>query len=425
MRILLAGTGAVTPYGAGADALWEAVAAGRSAISLLQGDEFAELRVRIGGQIRGIDADAGIERSLARRLSPVQKWAILAADEAMTAAGIAVIPGGMTLPWPAHRFAIIAATGSGPIDAMQAATRTLDAGGPRAVPFTLSVFGASDAAAAVLSQRYGARGASEAISATCASGAAGLGTGLRMIRHGYADAVLVVGMEDCLGAVNLASNARLGALASGFEDRPTAASRPFDAGRSGFVMSQGAGAILLESAEAWQARCDALRVAVSPVPPVELAGFGESSDAYHPTAPPPDGSGAALAMRLCLDDAGIAPAEVDHVNAHGTGTVAGDAAEIAALGTVFGSQGGEVPVTATKSATGHLLGAAGVVEAIIAARTITEGVIPPTINLTDTAFPEWDIVAGVPRAAPVDTVLSTSFGFGGHNGAVLLRRFAP
>ncbi|MEO7125907.1 MAG: beta-ketoacyl-[acyl-carrier-protein] synthase family protein [Nakamurella sp.] len=418
-RVAITGMGAITPSGLDVASLWDSVVAGRSAITTLDGPEFADLPVRIGGQIIGFDATGIIAPTLARRLSPVQQWAIVAADQAMRQAGVidGAFPGSAPdqapgLPWPRERFAVIAATGSGPIDAMQQATRTLDASGPRAVPITLSVYGAPDAAAAILAQRYRAFGPSQGVSATCASGAVGLGMGMRWIRHGYADAVLVVGMEDCLNGVNLASNARLRALARDYEEDPAAACRPFDRSRSGFVMASGAAAILLEAADA--------RTVLSLA---ELAGFGASSDAYHATAPDPGGRGAAQAILECLADADVAAVDVDHINAHGTGTQLGDSAEIAALRTAFGDCGPTIPLTATKSCTGHLLGASGVVEAIIAVHTLRNGVVPPTINLTDPEFPDWDVVTGSARNSAVRSVLSTSFGFGGHNGALLLQEW--
>lgn len=417
-RVVVTGMGAVTPSGLTVDALWDAVVAGRSAVTTLAGTEFDDLPVRIGGRIAGFDPSGIVTPTLVRRLSPVQLWAIAAADQAMRQAG--ALTGDPR--WRPERFAVIAATGSGPIDAMQQATRALDAAGPRAVPFTLSVYGAPDAAAAILAERYHAFGASQGISATCASGAMGLGAGLRCIRHGYADAVLVVGMEDCLGPVNLSSNARMRALAAGYEDDPEAASRPFDRGRNGFVMSQGAAAILLEAAPDEANATGGCQRSVIPL--AELAGFGASSDAYHATAPEPSGRGAAQAIRDALADAAEGMLadhiDVDHINAHGTGTPLGDAAEIAAIRAVFGDKAPTIPLTATKSSTGHLLGAAGIVEAIIAVTTMRAGLIPPTINLTDPEFPEWDIVTAA-RPARVATVLSTSFGFGGHNGALLLR----
>lgn len=370
--------------------------------------------MRIGGRVRGFDIERVLSAALARRLSPVQHWAIAAADEALEQAGaVRTDSSEQPLPWPAHRTAVIVASGSGPVDAQQRATRAFDARGSRAVPLSLSVYGAPDAAAALLSQRYGVHGPAQAVAATCASGAIALGEALRRVRHGYADAVIVVGMEDCLNEINLSANANLRSLASGYESDPTAASRPFDRARAGFVMSQGAAALVVESAESARRR-GATALA-------ELAGFGASSDAFHATAPRPDGRGAAEAVNACLADAGAVPADIDHINAHGTGTPAGDAAELRALETAFGERARRVPITATKSSTGHLLGAAGVVEAIIAVMSMRDGVVPPTLNLDDPEFEGWDFVAGAARPVRLRTVLSTSFGFGGHNGAVLLR----
>src|SRR5699024_4654145 len=229
-------------------------------------------------------------------------------------------------------------------------------------------------------------------------------------------------------------NANMRALAAGFEDDPSAASRPFDRARSGFVMSQGAAALLLESEAGAAAR--------GAEPLVELAGFGAASDAHHPTNPHPDGRGAATAVREALVDAGLAPADIDHINAHATGTPAGDAAELAALDASLGAAARTIPISATKSSTGHPLGAPGLVEAIIASLTIRDRTLPAARNLGDPEFDGWDFVtdparrladatpaperAGTARDTgherPLDTVLSTSFGFGGHNGALVLRR---
>ncbi|MVQ42051.1 beta-ketoacyl-ACP synthase II [Microbacterium sp. MAH-37] len=417
-RVVITGLGAITPSGLDVPALWNAVVHGRSAVTTLDGPEFDGLPVRIGGQVQGFDAASVLEPAIARRLSPVQHWAIAAADQAMaqaraTRSDLPESANRAALPWDPSRFGVLAATGSGPIDAMQQATRALDAKGPRGVPLTLVVYGAPDAAAALLSQRYGAQGPGHGVTATCASSAIGLGEALRRIRHGYADAVLVVGMEDCLNPVNLASNANLRALASGYEYAPASASRPFDRGRRGFVMAQGAAALLLEATDIAEAR--------GATPLAELAGFGESSDAHHPTAPEPHGRGAALAIASALADAGITAADVGHVNTHGTGTPAGDAAELAALRASLGDRLSGIPLTATKSSTGHLLGASGAVEAVIAVQSLLTGILPPTINLDAPEFGDVDIVTEA-RRLPIDTVLSNSFGFGGHNGALVLRR---
>jgi 3-oxoacyl-[acyl-carrier-protein] synthase II len=222
-----------------------------------------------------------------------------------------------------------------------------------------------------------------------------------------------VGADDCLNRVNLAVNSTLGALAPGFADEPSRACKPFDRSRSGFVMSAGAAALLVESAE--HARRRGAEVLG------EIAGYGVTSDAYHPTAPRPDGSGAIAAMRAALDDARISAGEIGHVNAHGTGTLLNDEMEAGALRAVFGEAAASVPVTSTKSTTGHLLGAAGTLEAVISLLAMRDGVIPPTINLDDPAFADLNVVANVAREARMRTVLSNSFGFGGHNAALVIR----
>lgn len=415
-RAVITGLGAITPSGHRAADLWTAVRSGRSAVTELSGDEFRDLPVRIGGQITGFAAaelTPELPPGLARALSPVQLWAIAAADEALKQACTESGPAPQ-LPWEPHWTAVIAATGSGPVDAGQRATRAYDAGGPRRVPLSLAVYGAPDAAAALISQRYGLQGPAQTVSATCASSAIALGEALRRVRHGYADAVIVVGMEDCLNPVNLASNANLRSLAAGFESNPAAACRPFERSRTGFVMSQGAAALVIESeASAMRRGAEVL---------AELSGFGSSSDAYHAVAPHPEGRGAARAVAECLVDAGVVAGEIDHVNAHGTGTPAGDAAELLALEAALGERARRVPITATKSATGHLLGAAGAVEAVISVMSLREQLVPPTLNLEDPEDADWDFVTAEARPAELRNVLSTSFGFGGHNGAVLLQR---
>ncbi|WP_405217372.1 beta-ketoacyl-[acyl-carrier-protein] synthase family protein [Agrococcus sp. Ld7] len=406
-RALITGLGAITPNGLDLASTWSRVVAGRSGIRALEGVDVSDLSVRVGGEVRGFDPLAHLPRAVARRLDRHAHYAVAAAAEAMA---------GFEAADPA-RFGVTIATGSGAVALTHDAVRALDAQGPRRVPPGVVVSGGPDAAAAFLSERYGARGASVGTAATCASGTVGLGDALRTIRHGYADAVLVVGADDCLNRVNLGVNATLGSLAAGFEDEPHRASRPFDRARSGFVMSAGAVAVLVES-EAHARRRGASALG-------ELAGYGVTSDAFHATAPRPDGSGAAAAMRAAIDDARLDPRDIQHVNAHGTGTPLNDAMEAAALGEVFASTLGALPVTSTKSTTGHLLGAAGTLEAALSLMALRDQTIPPTINLDDAEFPQLDVVAGearaVSRTAPLRTVLSNSFGFGGHNAAIVLR----
>ena len=410
-RAVVTAVGAVTPNGLDVASTWSSLISGKSGIGLITGVDVSDLAVRVAGEVRGFDAASHLPKRDIARLDRHAHYAVAAADETMRSTGIT--PG--SLPFDASRFAVTIATGSGPVSLTQDAARILDASGPRRVPPGVVVYGGPDAAAAYLSERYGARGSSAGLSATCASGTVALGEALRTIRHGYADAVLVVAADDCLNRVNLAVNATLGALALGHEDAPETASRPFDRGRHGFVMSAGAAALLVESETSALGRgAEVLG---------EIAGYGATSDAYHPTAPRPDGSGAIAAMRSALDDAKLSTGQLDHVNAHGTSTPLNDAMETAALRELLGARLGEVPVTASKSATGHLLGAAGALEAVISLLTMRDSLIPPTLNLDDPEFPELDVVAREARPARIRTVLSNSFGFGGHNASLLLREF--
>ncbi|WP_304272297.1 beta-ketoacyl synthase [Pseudoglutamicibacter cumminsii] len=445
-KVTITGLGAITPSGLTVPEVWDAVVNGRSGIRVLEGEEFEtpharELAVRIGGQVRGFNREDYVDRQLARRLEDMHVWAIAAADQALTqaagesaGAGMAATtrPSKTALPWDPARVMIVVATGSGPLRPHHEAALAFEQRGQRGVPLSLTMHDAPDAPAALISQRYGVTGPARAVSATCASGAVALGEAMRALRHGYADAAIVVGVEDCVNPINVSSNANVRALAVGYESNPEQASRPFDRGRSGFVVSAGAAAVVLERESVAHNRgAHAL---------AELAGYGASSDAHHATAPLRDGRGAAAAMRAALADAGITPeqfatgapdgAAIGHVNAHGTGTMAGDAAEAAALKAVFGASVEaptanaqlQLPITATKSSTGHLLGAAGVLEAVISVCSLREGIIPPTINLEDPAFPELNIVREPRCVAPESNtaVLSNSFGFGGHNAAILI-----
>lgn len=433
-KVTITGLGAITPSGLSVPEVWDAVVNGRSGIRVLEGEEFEtlharELGVRIGGQVRGFNREDYVDRQLARRLDDMHVWAIAAADQALAQAGIHLPGAGepnAALPWDASRVMVVVATGSGPLRPHHQAALAFEQRGQRGVPLSLTMHGAPDAPAALISQRYGVTGPARAVSATCASGAVALGEAMRALRHGYADAAIVVGVEDCVNPINVSSNANVRALAAGYEARPELASRPFDRGRTGFVVSAGAAAVVLERETVARDRgAHAL---------AELAGYGASSDAHHATAPLPDGRGAAAAMRAALADAGITPEQfatgapdggaIGHVNAHGTGTVAGDAAEAAALNVVFSGAGhpSQLPITATKSSTGHLLGAAGVLEAVISVCSLREGIIPPTINLDDPAFPELAIVREPRHMTPESNtaVLSNSFGFGGHNAAILI-----
>lgn len=410
-RVVITGVGAVTPLGLNASTSLESVRAGQSGIGTITSFDASDLAVQIGGEVRGFEPSSVVSRSDQRRLDPHALYAVNAGLEAMRDA-IENYEPGAALPFTPERFAVTIGTSAGPVTLVQEATRALDAQGPKRVLPGVVIYGGSDSGAAYLSTLLGARGATAGIGATCASGAVGLGEALRTIRHGYADAVLVVGAEHCLNRVNVAANVNIRALTPQHSDEPKRASRPFDRGRSGFVMSSGAAAMLLESEHSARSRgAHILGV---------LEGYGASSDAHHATAPHAEGIGAAQAMRQAIADAGLTPAVIDHVNAHATATVLGDPSEVAALRLVF--DGAVPPITATKSVSGHLLGAAGVFEAIVSLDAIRQGMIPPTINLDDPEF-DLDIVVGEGRIAPLEKVLTNSFGFGGHNASLVIGKY--
>lgn len=409
-RVVITGYGAVTPLGLDAETSLSAVREGRSGIGPITTFDVSDISVKIGGEVRGFDPTTVVSRADVKRLDEHALYAIAAGTEAIRHAIPGITPGD-PLPFDAERFNITLGTSAGPALLLQDATRALEERGPTRVLPGVVVYGGSDAGAVYLSTQYGARGTTQGIGATCASSAIAIGEGMRAIRHGYADAVLVTGAEHCLIRVNVAANANIRALTSDYNDDPTRASRPFDRNRSGFVMSSGAAALMLESESVALARGATILGT--------LLGYGTTSDAYHATAPHPEGEGAARAMQFALDDAGLTASDIDHVNAHATGTPQGDPSESTALTAVFGA--GVPPITATKSVSGHMVGAAGAFEAIVSLDALRRGSIPPTINLDDPEF-DLDIVRGSARTATLTHVMSNSFGFGGHNASLIIGR---
>lgn len=407
-QVVITGAGAITPLGLNAADSLGAVWEGRSGISRLTDPQLSDLPIQIGGEVQGFTPDSIISVGEARRLDQHALYAISAGLEALEQA----VPGWRKhrhMPWKEYRLGVSVGTSAGPVALIQEATLTLASRGPSRVGPGVVVHGGADSAASSMATLIGATGPTVGISATCASGTVALGEALRNIRHGYLDAVLVVGADHCLTPVNLAANANIRALTRDYGNEPQRASRPFDRDRSGFVMSSGAAAMLLETKRSAEAR--------GATPLGNILGYGASSDAHHATAPHPEGAGALAAMQFALTDATLSPEDVDHVNAHATATPRGDASEVRALQRLFP---GEIPpITAPKSVTGHLLGAAGVFEALVACETIRKGSIPPTLNLQ---HPEWDIdiVTGHARKQEVRVVLSNSFGFGGHNASIVL-----
>ncbi|MFJ2738164.1 beta-ketoacyl-ACP synthase II [Streptomyces sp. NPDC087440] len=406
-RVVVTGYGAVTPLGHSVDETWKAMLAGRSGIAAVEGIDTTGLDVRIGGQVRGFDPGLSMPPQVSRRADPYAQYALAAALEACEHAGLVVDE------QLAPRVAVIIGSGYGPVGSIYRAANTLRDKGPRAISPFAQVTTAMDSAAGEISMRLGAQGPSRAQSTACASGTDAVGAGMRMISHGEADIVVVGGADACVTAVDLAGSGNARAL-SRRNDDPAAACRPFDARRDGFVMSEGAAVVVLEAAEVAEGRgAPAL---------AELAGYGASSDAHHWTAPHPEGRGACLAVEAALRDAGITGADVDYVNAHGTGTQLNDATETAVLRKVLGDRVTRIPVSSTKSMTGHMIGAAGAVELVASIQALRTGDVPPTINCDEPLAPDINFV---PHHAQhherLRVALSNSFGFGGHNAALVVR----
>jgi 3-oxoacyl-[acyl-carrier-protein] synthase II len=408
--VVITGLGAITPVGKDVPSTWRALLAGESGaapITIFETtDEFV---TRIACEVKNFDPLTFLGKKEARRYDRFAQFGVGAAAEAMRSAGLEGAPEGVA----AERFGVIFGSGIGGISTMEAQHDVLKARGPgRVSPFFIPMF-IPDIAAGLISIRFGLKGPNYATVSACASGAHAIGDAFRFIERGDADIMIAGGGEATITPLAVAGFASMKALSTRNDD-PEAASRPFDAGRDGFVIGEGAGCVVLEALETAVAR-GATIVA-------EVVGYGVSADAYHITMPAPEGKGAQHAMRMAMDDAGVSAEDVDYINAHGTSTQANDRNETAAIKQVLGDSAYSVVVGSTKSMTGHLLGAAGGVEAVITALVCQEGRIPPTINLTD-PDPDCDLDYGQHGVVerPVGVALSNSFGFGGHNACLAIR----
>jgi 3-oxoacyl-[acyl-carrier-protein] synthase II len=418
-RVVVTGMGLVSPLGSGVEVVWERLLAGRSGLRNLPEAVVADLPAKVGGAVptTADDAEAGFDPDLAtppkeqKKMDRFILFAMEAARQALEQAG-----------WQAQsaeaqeRTATIIGSGVGGFGAIADAVRTTDSRGPRRLsPFTIPSF-LVNLAAGHVSIQHGFKGPLGAPVTACAAGVQAIGDAARLIRSGEADIAVCGGAEAAIDRVSLAGFAAARALSSGYNDTPERASRPFDSGRDGFVMGEGAGLLVIESLEHALAR--------GAQPLAELVGYGTSADAYHLTAGPEDGSGARRAMSLALAQAGVAPEQVQHLNAHATSTPVGDLGELAAIKALFGVQKA-IAVTSTKSATGHLLGAAGGIEAIFTLLAIRDQVVPATLNFDnpDPAAEGVDIVHGQARPMAIEYALSNGFGFGGVNASVLFKRW--
>ena len=406
-RVVVTGLGMVTPLGLDAQATWEGLLAGRSGIGLIEAFSDERFGDVVGAEVSDFDPTAFLDRKEARRADRFMQFAFVAADEALRHAQYEV-PGD-----DGHRVATIIGTAVGGVLSLAREAEVLRERGPgRVSPFVMTQV-LPDMASGQLSIRLGAKAANFSVTSACASGADAIGVGAAMIRRGDVDVVVAGGSEAAISPLIVAGFAAAKALTESRD--PETASRPFDLNRDGFVIGEGAGVLLLEAEEHALARG-------APVL-AELAGYGATSDAFHVTQPAEDAEGAVLAMQAALEDAGASPDDIDYLNAHGTSTPLNDKFETLAAKRVFGEYAYTLPMSSTKSAIGHLLGAAGAVEAGISILALRHSAIPPTINY-ETPDPDCDLdyVPNTARSAPLRAVMTNAFGFGGHNSSLVFRQ---
>lgn len=409
-RVVVTGMGAVTPLGNDVPSTWAGIREGKSGIGPLTRFDASRLTSRIAGEAREFDPAALLDHKQARRMDRFQHFAYAAAVEALRSACFTITPEN------ADRVGVIMGSGIGGLGTLSDQFKVLSDRGPsRVSPFLITMM-VVDLAPGLISILLGAKGPNFSTVSACATGAHAIGEAADVIRLGQADVMIAGGAEAGLVEIGLAGFCSMRALSTRNDD-PERASRPFDAERDGFVMAEGAGALILEEYEHAVARG-------APVL-AEIGGYGSTADASHITDPAPNGEGAARAMEMALRRAAMRPEDIGYINAHGTSTLVGDRAETAAIKQVFGGGAANLPVSSTKSMTGHLLGAAGAVEAVLSILAMREGFIPPTINY-EHPDPECDLdyVPNVGREAELGAVMSNSFGFGGHNVSLIFRKVA-
>lgn len=409
-RVVITGMGAVSPVGSDLRTFWDNLTHGRSGIGPVTLFDVTGYDCRIGGEVKGFDPGAWFNVPKdARRADRYAQLAMAAAKLAMSDAGLDG-PGG-----DPERFGVIIGSGIGGLKSLEDQHTNLITKGPGRISPMMIPMMISNMGSGLVSMEYGLQGPNFAPVSACATSAHAVGEAWRMIRDGDADAFLAGGSEAAVVPLGLGGFGAMKALSTR-NDAPEKASRPFDRDRDGFVMGEGAGVLVLESLE--RARQRGARIYG------EVLGYGLTADAYHMTSPPENGEGAQRCMRMALRKAGIAPEEIDYVNAHGTSTPVGDLCEVRALKAVFGAHAKNLSVSSTKSMTGHLLGAAGAVESIACTLAINHGVVPPTINLDNPDEGcDLDFTAHTARERKITTCLNNSFGFGGHNASLVLRAF--
>ncbi len=405
-RVVITGMGAVTAFGVGAGLLWQSVKAGKSGISSIERVEVSDLPTKVGAEIKEFEPGKFIDRKELKRMDRFSQYAMVAAQMAVNEAGAGFeeIDG--------KRLGVIIGTGIGGIETLENQHNVLLEKGPgRVSPFFVPMM-IPNMASGLVSIKYGAKGFVECVVTACASSANSIGDAFKVIQRADADVIIAGGTEAAITRLALAGFCASKTMTT--ELNPAEACRPFDIKRDGFVLGEGSGVVILEELE------HALRRGANII--AEIVGYGCTNDAYHITAPAEQGEGGARCMEKAIEDAGIEPCEIGYINAHGTSTELNDKNETSAIKAVFGEHAYKVPVSSTKSMTGHLLGAAGAIEAIITASALKEGFLPPTVNYSN-PDPECDLdyIPNTGRKAEVLYALSNSFGFGGHNASLVFK----
>jgi len=408
-RVVVTGMGCISPVGNNVKETWDAILAGKSGAAMITHFDASKHKTRFAAEVKGFDPVALFGPRESRKMDRFTQFASAVTVEALEQSGLKIDESNR------DRVGVLIGTGIGGIGSLLEQAEVMRERGPdRVSPFLVPMM-ISDSAAGMLAIRFGARGPNMAIATACASGNNAIGEALEMIQRGAADVMIAGGSEAALVPVAMAGMNVMTALSTRNND-PQTASRPFDKERDGFLMGEGAGMLILESLEHAQARGANILA--------EVIGYGTTDDAHHISAPAENGAGAAIAMKLALENANLNLADIGYINAHGTSTPLNDKSETAAIKTVFGEQAYNVPISSTKSMTGHLLGASGALEAVFCILAIREEVLPATINY-QTPDPECDLdyVPNQPRKASPKHVMSNSFGFGGHNATLIFSRF--
>ena len=408
-RIAITGLGCISPLGNDVNSLWNNLLAGKSGVGRITHYDPSAYECQIAAEVKDFDPLARFGSREARRMDRYSQFALAAAGQAIESAGIKINQ------IERERVGVVIGSGIGGIGTLIEQHQVFHLRGPKRVsPFLVPMM-LADSAAALVAIQFGLQGPNMAVVTACATGTNAIGEAAYIIQRGQADIILAGGSEASIIPLAISGLSVMNAVST-LNDQPERASRPFDLNRSGFVMGEGAAVLVLEDLEHALARgADVL---------AELSGYGTTNDAYHISAPAENGSGAARCMQLALKDALLNPQEIQYINAHGTSTQLNDKSETAAIKTVFGEHAYQIPVSSTKSMTGHLLGASGALEAIVCVKVLQEGYLPPTINY-ETPDPECDLdyVPNQFRAAQVERVMSNSFGFGGHNATIILNRY--